>query len=1151
MSLSKKIFFVLCISICAISQAQYNNVSNIRNKRITGFGKVQLDTLSIIPNSFSIKNIDTSFYEIDYIKSNLKWKKKTEQDTIEVSYRVFDFSFTKVHQRYNYDSIKNNFIAERPVKSDFTNYNQSSTNTNQYNFGKINYSGSFGRNISFGNNQDAVFNSQLNLQMSGIIGDSIELSAAITDNNIPIQPDGTTQRLNEFDKVLLQFKKQSWQLSLGDIDFKSSPNYFLYFYKRLQGVSLNINKSRNNKFNFTGAIAKGKFTRYIFNGQEGNQGPYRLQGANNEIYFAVLAGTERVFIDGELMKRGEDLDYIINYNTAEILFTSKRMITKDKRIQIEFEYAERSYLNGMFYLNNESQLSNKIKITIASYSNADAKNSPINQQLDNSQKQFLADLGNNYQNAFYHYENIDSFSPTKILYAKRPSPISTSDSIYVYSTNKDSAKYNLYFTEVGTNKGNYIPLFNAANGKVYQWIAPINNVPQGNYEPAQFLVTPKKQQIISVSTEYQITKNTLLKTDAAFSNYDVNTLSLLNKNENKGLAGKFSVLQNRSINKNLTLNTFLSYEYVEQNFKSVERLRSVEFSRDWGLPLLVNTATEHLPKLGLELRDKENNSLHYNIESYIRSDDYKGIKQSLQHNHNIKNFTIKSSISYLNNNTPNSTGYFFRPNIEVLKIFKTLDNTIIGANYSVEHNEQKLSSNDSLLPTSFAFENISLFIKNNQNKANKWTLSYFTRTNKLPFQKELLQTDKSHNYNLAIDFLRNVNHQIKLNITYRELNVQNTNLTNLKPDNSLLGKVEYNINEWNGFVNGYFVYELGAGQEQKRDFSYYEVPAGRGQYTWNDYNNDGIAQLNEFELAQFTDQAKYIKIFTPTNQYIKANYTTFNYSVNINPQRIAAKLNNETVKKIISKFIIISSLQTNKKVLSDGSFQLNPFNKNINDTALINATDIFSNTLSFNRNSIKYGIDITNIHNNSKALLTYGLESRKLVDWTIKGRINFKREYTIELVNKWGTNDLKTPSFANRNYSITNLSIEPKLIYTSSSKYRIQTSYLVTKKQNSNEFGGENVLAKSLIIDTKYNAIQNGSITAKFTYSSINFTGTSNTTVSYIMLDGLQAGKNYLWNLEFTKRLNNNFEISVNYEGRKTGENRTINIGRASIRAIL
>ncbi|MCX6208698.1 MAG: hypothetical protein NTZ59_04150 [Bacteroidetes bacterium] len=1137
--------------VCSFIQAQLSYTSNLRSKKIATISNIKIDTVSLVPNSFTINNVDTSFYSIDNIHSNLIWKKQLSTDSVEITYRVFDFNFSKTYQLYNYDSIKNNFMAEKPLKYNVSDNSQLSISNNQYNFGKINYSGSFGRNISFGNNQDAVFNSQLNLQMNGIIGDSILLAAAITDNNIPIQPDGTTQRINEFDKILLQFKKKNWQLSLGDIDLKQNQNYFLNFYKRLQGVSLSIDKTNKNKFNFTGAIAKGKFTRYVFNGQEGNQGPYRLQGANNEIYFIVLAATERVFIDGELMKRGEDLDYIINYNTGEILFTSKRMITKDKRIQIEFEYAERSYLNGMFYVSNESLLSKKIRLSIAAYSNADAKNSPINQQLDTKQKQFLADLGNDYQKAFYPYENIDSFSSSKILYAKRPSPISISDSIYVYSTNKDSAKYSLYFTEVGANKGNYISLFNATNGKAYQWITPVNNIPQGNFEPAQFLVTPKKQQIITVATDYQINKNTLFKTEAAFSNYDVNTLSSLNKSDNKGFAGKFILQKNNRINKDLNLNSSLSYEYVEQNFKTVERLRSVEFSRHWGLPIIPNAATEHIPKAVFELKDKQSNSLSYTVESYLRSDDYKGIRQTLLHHHLVNNFTLNNSISYVGNSTPLTNGYFFKPSIEITKLFKTLASTTLGASYSLEHNQQQYKFNDSLLPTSFAFEIISAFLKSNQQKANKWSLNYFTRTDKLPTNKNLMQVDRSNNYSLTTELLKNANHQFKFNITYRELIVQNSNLSSFKPDNSLLGRVEYNINEWNGFVSGFVLYELGAGQEQKRDFSYYEVPAGRGQYTWNDYNNDGIAQLNEFELAQFADQAKYIRIFTPTNQFIKANYTTFNYNVNISPQRISSKIKNLSVSKIVSRFNIISSLQTNKKIISDGELKFNPFEKNISDTALINLTNIFSNTISFNRSSAKWGIDISNTSNNNKALLTYGLESRQLIDWTIRSRINFRKEYSIELVNKWGTNQLITPSFNNRNYSINNISVEPKLIYTYLSKYRIQTSYQVFEKQNSIDFGGESVRTKSLIIDAKYNAMQSGSITAKFTYSNINFTGTNNTTISYIMLEGLQAGKNYLWNIEFTKRLNNNFEISFNYEGRKAGESRTINIGRASVRAIL
>jgi hypothetical protein len=76
---------------------------------------------------------------------------------------------------------------------------------------------------------------------------------------------------------------------------------------------------------------------------------------------------------------------------------------------------------------------------------------------------------------------------------------------------------------------------------------------------------------------------------------------------------------------------------------------------------------------------------------------------------------------------------------------------------------------------------------------------------------------------------------------------------------------------------------------------------------------------------------------------------------------------------------------------------------------------------------------------------------------------------------------------------------------------------------------------------------------AKFTYADIQFPvkQSINTTVGFNMLEGLQPGKNFLWNLELTKRISNSIEFNIQYEGRKPGAARVVNIGRASIRALL
>jgi hypothetical protein len=1151
------IFLVIVLLLGLLAKAQFKTSSNYISKKITTKGVIQLEsTKKIVPNTIRIVDVDAKYYSVDYTTASIKWLIKPDVDSVLIQYRVFAFAFSSIAKRLNYDSVKNNFIAQPFI------FNRNNTTKNASGFfgagagNNMNYNGSFGRSLSFGNNQDAVFNSQLNLQISGMLGDSIELAAAITDNNIPIQPDGTTQQLNEFDKILLQFKKHNWQINMGDIDLRQSQYYFLNFYKRLQGVSYEKqNVKATNKFLVAGAIAKGKFVRNVFQGQEGNQGPYRLQGNNNEFYLIILSGTEKVFIDGEMLQRGEDQDYTINYNTGEIVFTPKRMITKDKRIQVEFEYADRNYLNSILFASNELQVNKKLKIGIAAYSNVDAKNSTINQSLDNNQKQFLANLGDSVQNAFYKTASRDTFSASKILYAKRVNPVNVLwDSIYVYSVHPDSAKFSLSFIDVGINKGDYIPLFNGANGKVYQYITPVNGIKQGNYEAAVFLVTPKKQQLITVNAVYSINKQTILQTNVALNNYDINTFSSKDKANNNGLAAKFLLQHAGKVKRDVQLLSTIGYEWVDEKFRTIERLRSVEFARDWGLPILTQFANEHLPKLGLELKNtKTNTFLKYSLDGYLRSDNFTAVRNSISYNA-VKGFLgvdYNTSLSVVQNRIPTGKGNYIKANADIGKTFAKLNNYQIGFTYLLEHNQQKYTITDTVTPISFAFENIGGYIKSDVTKNNKWSFNYFSRTDKLPYQKSLLATDKSNNYNFLFELLQNAKHQFRFNITYRELMVKNSFLTNLTSDKSLLGRTEYIINEFNGFITGNTLYEVGAGQEQRRDFSYIEVPAGRGEYAWNDYNADGIPQLNEFEIALFPDQAKYIRVFTPTNQFVKANYTQFNYNINISPRALSNYIKNKKIKSLVTRFNIQSAMQTGKKILADGKLNFNPFKGNIADTALISLNNIFSNTISFNRFSSSWGMDISNLRNYNKALLTYGFESREIVEWIFRTRVNIRKQFTLEVTQKLGSNNLATPKFGNRNYGLTTFSTEPKLTYTYLTQYRLQASYMYASKENSIIYGGQKSINNALNIEGKLNTVNSTSFLVKFTYNNIQYDGLPNSTVSYIMLDGLLPGKNLLWNVELTKRLGNNLELTLNYEGRKPGETRVINIGRASLRALL
>jgi len=212
--------------------------NNLRQKTFkVDADSIRIDTISIVPNTFSVGGISPSDYRLDFVKAILYWNKKPTVESINISYRVFSFQLNPVAQRMRFDSVMNNFYA-KPIE-----FNMGMTNAQRgiFDFGTLKAEGSFGRQIGFGNRQDAVLNSTLNLQLSGMLGDSIEIQAAITDNNIPLQPGGNTEQLNEFDQVYLKFKKRNWHLSLGAYNDRQSKNYFINLFF----LYLKTSKERN------------------------------------------------------------------------------------------------------------------------------------------------------------------------------------------------------------------------------------------------------------------------------------------------------------------------------------------------------------------------------------------------------------------------------------------------------------------------------------------------------------------------------------------------------------------------------------------------------------------------------------------------------------------------------------------------------------------------------------------------------------------------------------------------------------------------------------------------------------------------------------------------------------------------------------------
>ena len=1123
------------------------DIGNLRSKWIhPSNDTIVLDSVSIIPGTVSFYPTPSDFY-FDVDNGKLLWGNANKNDSIWVVYRTFFYDLHEsishkniqlINPAYEFDNIDNTFT-----------YSKSENEDELISVSGLQKSGNLSRGILMGNNRNLSVNSNLNLQLAGKISDDVEILASITDNNIPIQPEGNTQQIQDFDKIYIQLFNDNFKLIAGDYEMRSPNSYFVKYFKKNLGLSFQSKFKPNNGSEIgigtAVAMSKGKFARNEIQGEESKQGPYRLTGNANESFIIILSGTERVYIDGVLLERGSDRHYVIDYNTAEIIFTPNFLITKDKRITVEFQYSDKNYFRSLIQA-GASYKHNKIEAFVNLYSEQDAKNQEQQQSLSESDKELLFSIGNDLNKAIVPAIDSTGYDPARVMYALIDSL--GYDSIFVVSSNPDIAVYQLRFSSVPAGIADYVQGEFTANGRTFIWLAPdtVNGeiIHNGTFAPVRKLVAPETQQMFSAGAKFSPDKSIDIIGEVAISRFDPNTFSTIDNDKNNSWAGKVTAKKLFEINKNFNLDVFGGVEYVNERFTPIERFRSVEFSRNWNLKQVNDSLSSQWWEGGLSAFKPGLYRVGYTYRSFGIADVYQGRKQMIDIAITPKNLQINYDGNYLKTDEEIKSTEFYRHIAEVKYLLKPFT---IGANDELENNQKKIFNE--LDSASNKFYDWKVFIEAPEKSVNKWKVFAGKRIDKKSSDQEFIKTSDALNMGGEFHYLKSLVHRFKLTLNYRKIERLDSSASgDIEPEDNLLGRLEYILRAYKGAISWNVFYQFGSGLDQKREFFYSEVSQGLGIYEWIDLNDDGIKDLNEFFISSNPALANYIRIFTPNNNFVKVLNAQLSQNLALNPS--IAWQNSTGIKGVLARISTQTFYSIFKTTQADQPQEAyNPFYNPVLDTTLLSYRNTFRNTIFINRSYTKIAAEYTYQNNRVKNLLLNGFQTDGIISNMVSIRWNITTKYTIILGGDFG-NDFSASDFiSDGNYKIQFQKFLPEFRYQPNQYFRISVNGDITQKSNDDQELDQHAQIVGIGLESRFNMPSKGSLFANIKFSNIDYTGPDNTPSQVTMLETLRPGLNFTWSLSWNQNLNKFLQLSINYNGRRSEDVAAIHVGGVQVRA--
>tara|TARA_B110000459_G_scaffold23505_1_gene22618 strand:- start:271 stop:3585 length:3315 start_codon:yes stop_codon:yes gene_type:complete len=1102
--------------------------------------------VSINPSLFYLTNlknerIPASLYVVDFQKASLSFIKPTVHKAVRVHYLSYPAFITNTYQE-----IDESIIVNRTGNLQrLYRLSEPSESLTVSPFDGLISSGSLSRGVTIGNNQNSVLNSELDLQISGKLNDKVTLRASIQDSNIPLQENGYSQRLDEFDQVFIEVFSNKWGVRAGDIDLKNTDSYYTKFSKRVQGLSLStrfINEDSEYTAYAAGALVRGQFTTSQFIGQEGNQGPYKLVGTNNELFVLIVSGSETVYVNGVPLIRGAIEDYIIDYNAGEISFNATYPITSEMRITVDYQSSTRNYSRFIGYAGSQFK-TEKWTIGASIYNESDLKNQPLQQSLSADQVVLLSTAGDDQSLMNAPSASIESYNENRILYKKIQM---NGVEVFEFSTNAGDELYLVSFTMAGPQQGDYIITSSNAISNIYEYIPPISGVKQGDYEPIVKLVAPVKLQLAVVNGSFNPNENTSVDFEVAASKNDLNLYSSFEDEDNTGLATRLSIAhQFLKPSQTWKLNLSTDIDYIQKNFRNIEGLYNPEFNRDWNIEqpnsnqLISDLGDQVFIKIATQLSHPEIGQFNYQFQKLNYNDNYEGQRHVVLANLQLNRFHLFSNSSLLETDAIASNSFFYRSDTQLKYSYKK---GWVGVKFSTEHNEKKQLISNILDPVSQKFKSYEVF-KGLGDSTNVFTkIGYIHRVNDSLQNNRLTKVNASNTYYLDSKWIQNKNTELSLYANFREFTTENSAFPSQKSVNSRLQysqKIANNLIHWNT------LFETDAGRLPQQDFTYVEVEPGQGSFVWFDYNGNGIQELEEFEVAQFQDQAIYIRVLLPNQVYIRTHQNKFSQSLTFNPNQWANSTHSN--KQFWSHFYNQTSFLIDRKDQNNSqSIRISPFHSKPEDQLALHSN--FRNQLFLNRGKQHYTISYSYLKSKARNVLSFGYIELESISHQINMTHKIQNQWLFNLQSNLDEIRSESENFSSKNYQLIQYLLNPKVSYLLDQNKRFDLFYQYQKKDNS--VGSLEQLAQEKY-GCSFTLTQNqkAAVTGEFNYFSNKFSGNANTPVAYQMMEGLQPGTNFTWSFVAQKKLTKYLDLNLNYFGRKSETSRTIHTGTVQLKA--